>query len=127
MPVIDPDNTWRPLERRLAQTTDPRHRVVLTAVIEHMKAEAEPDLDRLMATLTDAPDYHFWHDGRDRGPKGTDGVRRYYSDFVASGSDVLEFEIDRLVLDDHCLVTEGFLKQILPGGYAKQIGLAVDD
>ncbi len=127
MPVIDPDNTWRPLEQRLARTTDPRHRVVLTAVIEHMKAEAEPDLDRLMATLTHAPDYRFWHDDRDRGPKGVDGVRTYYSDLVASGSNVLEFEIDRLVLDDDCLVTEGFLKQILPGGYAARIGLTVDD
>ncbi|WP_305094520.1 nuclear transport factor 2 family protein [Prescottella sp. R16] len=127
MPIIDPTKTWEPLQRRLETTSSERQRVVLSAVIEHMKAEAEPNLDRLMDTLNDAPDYHFWHAGHDRGPKGTDGVRTYYADFVASRSNVLEYAIDRLVLDDDCLVTEGFLKQIYPGSYAAQIGIPVDD
>ncbi|RVU28108.1 nuclear transport factor 2 family protein [Streptomyces antnestii] len=127
MPVIDPQRTWAPLEERLSVTKDERHRVVLNVVIEHMKAEAAPDLDRLMATLSPTPDYHFWNGGQDVGPKTTDGVRTYYANFVASRSNVLEFAIDRLVLDDHCLVTEGYLKQIYPGSYAAQLGLPVDD
>ncbi|MEV5007398.1 MULTISPECIES: hypothetical protein [unclassified Streptomyces] len=127
MPVIDPNHTWTLLEERLAVTTNERHRVVLKAVIEHMKAEAAADLDRLMATLSPTPAYHFWYEGNDVGPKGTDGVRTYYSDFVASRSNVLEYTLDRLVLDDHCLVTEGFLKQIYPGTYAAQLGFPVDD
>ncbi|QNS03221.1 nuclear transport factor 2 family protein [Streptomyces xanthii] len=127
MAVIDSQRTWAPLEERLAATKDERHRVVLSAVIEHMKAEAEPDLDRLMATLSPAPDYHFWSAGKDIGPKTTDGVRTYYAAFVASRSNVLEYEIERLVLDDHCLVTEGNLKQVYPGSYAAQLGFPVDD
>lgn len=127
MPVIDPQRTWAPLEERLSVTKDERHRVVLNVVLEHMKAEAAPDLDRLMATLSPAPDYHFWTGGQDMGPKTTDGVRTYYANFVASRSNVLEFEIERLVLDDHCLVTEGYLKQIYPGSYAAQLGIPVDD
>ncbi|MEU6658137.1 hypothetical protein [Streptomyces sp. NPDC046821] len=127
MAVIDPQRTWAPIEERLSVTKDERHRVVLNAVLEHMKAEAVPDLDRLMATLAPAPDYHFWFDGHDHGPKTTDGVRTYYADFVATRSNVLEYEIDRLVLDDHCLVTEGYLKQIYPGSYAAQLGIPVDD
>ncbi|NEW42458.1 nuclear transport factor 2 family protein [Nocardia cyriacigeorgica] len=127
MPVIDPTRTWEPLEQRLADTTDRRHRVVLGAVIEHMRAEAAPDLDALMATLSDEPDYHFWNSGSDRGPKGTDGVRQYYTDFLATRSNILEFDIDRLVVDDHCVVTEGFLKQIYPGSYAARLGIPVDD
>ncbi|MGW2112689.1 hypothetical protein [Streptomyces sp. NPDC001948] len=127
MPVIDPNRTWAPLEERLAITTDKRHRVVLKAVIEHMKAEAAADLDRLMATLSPTPAYHFWSEGNDTGPKGTNGVRTFYSAFVASKSNVLEYALDRLVLDDHCLVTEGFLKQIYPGSYAAQLGFPVDD
>ncbi|WOX26436.1 hypothetical protein [Streptomyces solicathayae] len=31
------------------------------------------------------------------------------------------------MLDDHCLVTEGYLKQIHPGSLAARIGLPVDD
>ncbi|MGW2345046.1 hypothetical protein [Streptomyces sp. NPDC001661] len=127
MPVIDPQHTWAPLEERLAVTEDKRHRIVLGAVIEHMKAEAVPDLDRLMATLSPAPDYHFWSGGQDFGPKTRDGVRAYYADFVASRSNILEYAIDRLVVDDHCLVTEGDLKQLCPGSYAARVGLPVDD
>jgi len=56
MAVIDPTRTWQPLEKRLADTTDERKRVVLNAVIEHMKTEAAPDFGRLMATLSPNPD-----------------------------------------------------------------------
>lgn len=127
MAIIDPTRTWEMLQSRLAVTTNPRHRVVLSAVLEHMQAEEKPDLDRLMGTLTANPDYHFWNDGRDVGPKGTDGVRAYYSWFIGTQTNVLEYALDRLVVDDHCVVTEGFLKQIYPGAYAASAGIDVDD
>src|SRR5581483_6139776 len=79
--VIDPTRTWQPLEKRLADTTSERQRVVLNAVIEHMKAEAAPDFARLMATLSPNPDYHFWGAEGDTGPKTTKGVREYYTQF----------------------------------------------
>ncbi|OMC40303.1 hypothetical protein A5740_24430 [Mycobacterium sp. GA-1841] len=128
MAVIDSTRTWQPLEERLAVTTDERHRVVLGTVIAHMKAEAEPNLERLMATVAPEADYHFWATGTDDiGPKSKAGVQAYYEAFVEGGSNVLEFEITRLVVDDHCLVTEGFLKQIYPGAAAAAIGIPVDD
>ena len=127
MAVIDPAQTWLPLEKRLAETTNERHRVVLNVVIEHMKAEAAPDLGRLMTTLSPSPDYHFWHAEGDFGPKATEGVRTYYTDFLATRTNVLEYEVQRLVIDDHCLVTEGLLKQIYPGSEAVKIGIPVDD
>ncbi|WP_235738574.1 nuclear transport factor 2 family protein [Nocardioides alcanivorans] len=126
MAVIDPTRTWRPLEERLATTTSERQRVVLGIVIEHMKAESAPDLDALMATMAPNPNYHFWNGGKDTGPKGFDVLRQYYADFVASRTNVLEFEIDRLVVDDDCVVTEGYLKQIYPGDVAVAAGLAQD-
>jgi len=125
--VIDPTRTWAPLEKRLADTTSERQRVVLNAVIEHMKAEAAPDLQRLMATLCPSPDYHFWGPDGDSGPKTTEGVRTYYTDFVATRTNVLEYEVQRLVVDDHCVVTEGLLKQIYPGVEAARLGIPVDD
>lgn len=125
--MIDQSRTWAPLEERLQETVNARHRVVLGAVIEHMRAEAAPDLERLMATMSPSPNYHFWHDGRDVGPEGTAGVRAYYEAFIATQTNILEYAIDRLVLDEHCLVTEGFLQQIYPGAYAAKMGLEIDD
>lgn len=52
---------------------------------------------------------------RDGSPKDRDTVRTYCPDFAASRSNVLEYQLDRLVVDDHCVVTERFLKQIYPG------------
>jgi hypothetical protein len=127
MAIVDPTITWKPLEERLARTTNARHRQVLEIVLEHMKEEAKPNLDGLMATLAPNPDYHFWHDGHDVGPKTTEGVREYYANFVASKSNVLEFAIDRLYVDDDGLLTEGYLRQIYPGSYAAQIGIPADD
>ena len=100
MAIIDPTKTWELVEERLSRTTNERHRQVLGIVLEHMKAEAVPDMDRLMATLSPNPDYHFWYANTDMGPKTTEGVRAYYEAFVASGANHLVFEIDRLAVDD---------------------------
>jgi SnoaL-like domain len=127
MAIIDPEQTWVPMEERLARTTNERHRQVLGIVIEHMKAEAEPDMDRLMATLSPEPDYHFWIAGQDMGPKGTEGVHAYYTAFAESGANVLVFDIERIAVDDDCVMTEGWLKVIYPGVAAQQIGVDVDD
>src|SRR5262249_54600000 len=45
----------------------------------------------------------------------------------ATRTNVLEYEIQRLVVDNHCVVTEGLLKQIYPGTQAVGIGIPVDD
>ncbi|MDA4894122.1 nuclear transport factor 2 family protein [Streptomyces sp. MS2A] len=127
MAVIDPTRTWRPLEERLARTSDARHRAMLEVVIAHMKAEADGDLEALMATVSPDPQYHFWVGGADVGPKGRAAVRAYYAAFVGSRSNVLEYVIDRLVLDDETLVTEGTLKMIYRGAAAAAAGFAADD
>ncbi|WP_456341120.1 nuclear transport factor 2 family protein [[Mycobacterium] nativiensis] len=128
MAIIDPSRTWAPLEQRLAETTDERHRTALEVVIEHMKGEAAPDLGRVMGTLSPEPDYHFWMGGQDVGPKTTEGVHTYYTNFMATRTNVLEFAIDRLVVDDDCVVTEGDMKQLYPGSLVTAIlGVEVED
>jgi len=127
MAIIDPTRTWVPVEDRLAVTTNERHRQVLGVVLEHMKAEAEPDMDRLMATLSPNPDYPFWYANADMGPKTTEGVRAYYEAFVASGANHLVFEIDRLAVDDDLVMTEGWMKMIYPGAAAQGIGYALSE
>lgn len=127
MAIIDPTKTWELVEERLSRTTNERHRQVLSIVLEHMLAEAVPDMDRLMATLSPNPDYHFWYANTDMGPKTTEGVRAYYEAFMASGANHLVFEIDRLAVDDDLVMTEGWMKMIYPGVAAQAIGVDVED
>jgi hypothetical protein len=127
MIAFDQSNMWRALEERLATTDDPRHRTMLEAVIEHARAEADRSVERLMATLVEAPEYHFWVGGRDIGPKGKSEVRAYYQNFVAGGGAVFESPKDRVVVDDHNVVSEAEVSNLVPGAVAKRRGYTVPD
>jgi hypothetical protein len=62
MVEFDQSITWRQIEERLARTTNPRHRKMLETVIAHARAEADGDVDGLMATLgvDCAPPHRGW-------------------------------------------------------------------
>ena len=124
---FDTSVTWRDLDERLATTTNPRHRAMLQTVIDHAKAEVAASLDGLMGTLNDDPQYHFWSDGHDWGPKGRDAVRAYYEGFVASGAGFFESRKPRIVVDDHNIVTECDMRQLVPGSIARQRGYKIPD
>jgi hypothetical protein len=127
MVEFDQSITWRELEARLGKTTNPRHRKMIETVIEHGRAEAAADVDRLMATLSSNPEYHFWVGGVDLGPKGTDAVKAYYKAFVASGGAFFESHKPRIVVDDDTVVTENILRQIIPAALAARRGYEVPD
>jgi hypothetical protein len=119
--------SWRQLEERLARTDNPRHRKMLQTVIDHAKAESNGDVDGLMATLSDDPQYHFWSGGDDWGPKGPAAVRAYYDGFVASGAGFFESHKTRIVVDDENVVTESVMRQLVPGRVAQQRGYTIPD
>jgi hypothetical protein len=125
--VIDPNRTWAKVEERLTTETDPVLRRNLATVLEHMRAEAIGDLDALLATLTDDVQYHAY--GTDEpilNPTGRDGVRAFYEAFIASGATRLQFELDRLVVDRDCVVTEGVMRMAYPGHTLRARGITVD-
>jgi hypothetical protein len=127
---IDPSNTWRKVEARLARETDPKRRRNLETVLAHMKAEAAGDLDGLMATITtrEAPHYHaYGTDDPMLSPRGREGVRQFYTAFVASGAVKLELDVQRLVVDEDLVITEGLMKIAYPGALLRLMGHAVDD
>jgi hypothetical protein len=124
---FDPRRGWEALEERLARTESPRQRKLLQTVIEHVKAEADMSLDRLMDTLVADPRYHFWVGGKDVGPKGYDAVRAYYAGFVASGGAMFQTPKDRIVVDDDHIAYEGIISNIVPGHVAKARGYHIDD
>ena len=54
---LNPNNTWRLVEARMAEEQDPITRRNLGLVLEHMKAEAKGDIEGVVATLTEKPRY----------------------------------------------------------------------
>jgi hypothetical protein len=127
MLAFDQTITWQQLQERLDRTTSPRQRRMLQTVIDHAKAEAAGDVDGLMATLSADPRYHFWSGGQDWGPKGRTAVRGFYENFVAGGEGFFESRKSRIVVDDHTVVTETELRQLVPGAVAAKRGYAIPD
>jgi hypothetical protein len=128
MPIIDVHRTWVKVEERLASETDPVLRRNLETVLAHMKAEAEADIDGLLVTLADDVAYHaYGSDEPALNPVGKDGVRAFYEQFVASGATRLQLDIDRLVVDRECVVTEGVMRMAYPGRTLAYRGITVDD
>jgi hypothetical protein len=126
MTVIDQNLTWRKVEDRLATETDPVLRRNLELLLQHMKAEATLDMERLMATVSENALYQNFT------PGGTDlvgkaAVRQFYENFAASGAHKLHLDIDRLVVDRECILTEGVMRMAYPGRTLQATGIDVDD
>ena len=51
MEIVDRGLSARRVQERLERTEDPRERAMLTTVREHLQAEADVDVDRLVSTL----------------------------------------------------------------------------
>jgi hypothetical protein len=128
MTLIDPNRTWAKVEERLATETDPVLKRNLETVLEHMKAEAAGDIERLLATLSDDVAYHAYGTTDPMlNPVGKAGVRGFYERFVASGATRLQLDVDRLVVDRDCILTEGLMRMAYPGTTLAAYGIDVDD
>ena len=124
--VIDQRLTWARVEERLATEPDPVLRRNLELLREHMQAEASLDLERLMATVSERARYEFFGD-RPTVLEGKAAVRTFYEDFAASGASKLHLDVNRLVVDRHCILTEGRMRMAYPGATLVAMGIAVDD
>jgi hypothetical protein len=120
---FDPDRSWTALDERLEAETNPRIRALLTQVRDHMRSEIGGDLERLMATLCDEPQYHLWGLPVEAGPKGRSAVESFYTQMIESGGHRFEFAIDRIVADRGAVVTEGRMLQRISGTAAIASGI----
>ena len=129
MGKLNPRRGWECAEEKLKTITDPRHRAVMETLRDHLKAEATADFPLLLSTLAPNPEYHFWVEGSGfgAGPKGLDAVRAHYEQLYEERRHLCEWEIDRFVIDDDTVVTEGFFDQIFPGHVLVSRGVEVDD
>lgn len=129
---IDPYHSWLPLEARAEQEINDLHRALILEVRDHMEYEIKGDLERLMGTLVAEPVYHFWSDN----PfvlEGRAAVRGFYETMIAAGGNQFQVVVDRIVVDDGGVVTEGQVKQIYRGpqiiamGVRELDGTPIDD
>ena len=127
VPVIDQNRSWSAVEDRLAVETDLVLRRNLELLLLHMRAEAAGDLDALMSTVADDATYTAFGAPPANSPRGKAAVRTFYEDFIASGATRLQFAIDRLVVDRHCILTEGLMRIAYPGKRLVEYGIVVED
>lgn len=127
--MIDRWKAWHQIGARIERTTDERHRAMLECVRTHIITETEPDFDALMATVCAEPRFNFWIDGNGMGggPKGRAEVEAHYRNLIAERRYVFEIDIERIVVDDDTVVTEGWFHQIFPGTTLQTRGVDVDD
>jgi hypothetical protein len=128
---IDPNRTWKLVEKRLADERDPTLRRNLELVLAHMKAEAKGDIEGVVATLTQKPRYVTYANPDDEilNPSGSqDAVRRFYDlTIIQTGAHRLEFACDRVIVDEGSVFTEGLMRMCYPGTTLRAMGIEVDD
>lgn len=127
MAAIDQRNTWVKVEERLAAESDPVLRRNLELLLIHMKAEAVLDLPALMSTVSETAVYKTFAQDPETWPRGKAAVQEFYENFAASGAQKLCLDIDRLVVDRDCILTEGTMRMAWPGTTLQAMGIDVDD
>jgi hypothetical protein len=128
MTVIDQRVTWAKVEERLKTETDPVLRRNLELLLQHQVAEASLDMEKLMATVSEHAHYHMHSIANGAGDLlGKSAVQKFYEDFAASGAQKLQLDTEWLVVDRHCIVTEGTMRMAYPGSTLAARGVPVDD
>ncbi len=80
-----------------------------------------------MSTLTAEPVYHQWSiDGTDTGPKSRAEIQAFYDSLISSGCHQFEYDVERVVVGDRCVVTEGKLKIPFSGEMLIALGQEVE-
>jgi hypothetical protein len=128
---IDPNKTWKLAEERARAESDPKRRANLEIVIEHMKAEARCDIDGVLATLSENPTY-LWHSEPDDPTLNPTGSKEAVAEFydmaiVRTGAHRLEWDVDRIIVDENSVFTEGMMRLAFPGRTLIDMGIDVDD
>lgn len=115
--------SWELLARRAAAETDARRRAHLRTVLRHLVVEVGGDLDATMATLVPEPEYRVWGATDHAGPKGQAAVRAMYEASFGKGKNRLEFAVDRVMVDDEAVLTEGVFRHAYRGAILAADGI----
>ena len=123
IPQVDSRKNWRLVDELLSDETNVWRRTMLLALKEHMQAECGGDLEALLATMVDEPVFHNWTVNVDAGPKGYDALREFYTNLIGSGSNQFEYDVERIIIGDDTLVTEGSIRIPFAGAMLQSMGI----
>ena len=122
--LFDPHQSWGPLRDKASTTENPLHRQLLTEVGDHMEAEIQARHDDLMATLTEHPVYHFWRVGPENMVlDGRDAVAAFYKQMFANNGQHFHVVLDKIMVDDSGVITEGQVRQVYQSKNLQAMGL----
>jgi hypothetical protein len=121
--AVDTDKMVRIMDAKIAATANERHRRNLETVREHMYYEKLLDPDGVMGTISPKANYKLWVDGVDVGPKGFEGIRQWYIDtnIRRRRTFVIEYDLERIVVDDDVVVTEGQMNVVVDAAYVSEV------
>ena len=122
MPLINPADSWLPLDARYRAEKDPLIHRLIKEVRYHVQHEIEGDLEALMDTLTADPIYHFWSATAPMVLMGRAAVEGFYRQMIAAGGNQFEIVIKRIVADATSVITEGQVKQVYTGKELSAMG-----
>jgi hypothetical protein len=121
--IMKAAESWHLLAERAASESDAARRDFVQLVLRHIVSEVGGDLDATMATLSDDPEYRVWGITDHDGPRGRTAVRAMYEAQVGIGKNRLEFHVERILVDDDAVVTEGLFRHAYPGAQLVADGL----
>jgi hypothetical protein len=126
-PAVDTDKMVRIMDAKIAATANERHRRNLETVREHMNRERLLDPEGVVGTLSPEANYKLWVDGVDLGAKGLPAIREWYVDtnIRQHRTFVIEYDLERVVVDDDVVVTEGQMNVVVDAAYVSEV-LGID-
>jgi hypothetical protein len=122
---IDPHKTWWLLEERLKTEKNPLHRAHLETIVHHMKGEARGDIDQILSTVSPKAVYSAY-DSSGNPPRiftGLTEIRGWYDSLLDTVSVNQEYRVERLVVDDYCIFTEGPTSVGVKGSILQKAGI----
>ncbi|MBT3428435.1 MAG: SnoaL-like domain-containing protein [Gammaproteobacteria bacterium] len=124
MNTLDSRLNWQLIDSLLEDEQDPWRVQMLSQLKQHMQAECGGALEELMATMVPEPIFHNWSGTTDSGAKGATALKAFYSGLISSGSNQFQYSIERIIIGDDTLVTEGKIQIPFTGEMLQAMGKA---
>lgn len=122
MNTLDSRLNWKLIDSLLEAEQNPWRIQMLGQLKQHMQAECGGALDELMATMIAEPIFHNWSGTADSGAKGATALKTFYSGLISSGSNQFQYSIERIIIGDDTLVTEGKIQIPFSGEMLRAMG-----
>jgi hypothetical protein len=122
MDTVDSRINWQLIDQKLETEQDPWRIQMLRQLRQHMQAECGGALEELLATMIAEPIFHNWAGIIDSGAKGFNDLKAFYNGLISSGSNRFQYAIERIVIGDDTLVTEGEIQIPFSGTILQSMG-----